>query len=133
MTSEFPPAFMRSRLQLMLNHPYLANAVARLPVVNAHKMDWCETMATDGYYIYVNPSFCEDLNDEELKTVIAHEVLHCILGHLDRRGNRNRKRWNFAIDYAVNLLLVDAGFHLPKDGLLLKTVLCKKMKIHYLF
>ncbi len=118
MMLEFPPGFMRSRLQLMLRHPYLANAVARLPIVNASDMEWCETMATDGYYIYVNPSFCEQLNEEELTAVIAHEVLHCVLGHLDRRGNRDRQRWNIAIDYAVNLLLVDAGFQLPKKGLL---------------
>lgn len=108
---------MRSRLQLMLRHPYLANAVARLPVVNASDMEWCDSMATDGYYIYVNPDFCERLNEEELTAVIAHEVLHCVLGHIDRRGHRDRRGWNIAIDYAVNLLLVDAGFQLPEDGL----------------
>lgn len=118
MTAELSTEFGRSRLQLMLRHPYLANAVARLPVVNAGDAEWCRTMATDGYYIYVNPSFCEQLNEEELTAVIAHEVLHCVLGHIDRRGTRDRDRWNIAIDYAVNLLLVDAGFQLPKDGLM---------------
>ena len=102
----------------MLRHPYLASAVARLPVINARDMGWCETMATDGYYIYVNPEFCEELKEEELIGVIAHELLHCVLGHSDRRGNRNRMLWNVAIDYAVNLLLVDAGFSLPTQGLL---------------
>jgi len=102
----------------MLRHPYLASAVARLPVVNARDMDWCDTMATDGYYIYVNPDFCEELKEEELTGVIAHELLHCVLGHSDRRGKRHRKLWNVAIDYAVNLLLVDAGFSLPSQGLL---------------
>jgi len=102
----------------MLRHPYLASAVARLPVVNAGDMGWCDTMATDGYYIYVNPQFCEELKEEELTGVIAHELLHCVLGHSDRRGNRHRKLWNVAIDYAVNLLLVDAGFSLPSQGLL---------------
>jgi hypothetical protein len=53
--SELPPRIMRSRLQLMLNHPYLAAALARLPVVNAAELGWCETMATDGYHIFVNP------------------------------------------------------------------------------
>jgi len=117
-THELPSAFSRGRLQLMLRHPYLANAVARLPVVNASDMDWCKTMATDGYYIYVNPVFCDALSEEELTAVIAHEILHCVLGHIDRCGVRERQRWNVAIDYAVNLLLVDAGFQLPKDGLL---------------
>jgi predicted metal-dependent peptidase len=102
----------------MLQHPYLANAVARLPVVNASDLDWCTTMATDGYYIYVDAGFCSQITEEELAAVIAHEILHCVLGHMDRRGVRDRRRWNVAIDYAVNLLLVDAGFQLPKAGLL---------------
>ena len=102
----------------MLRHPYLANAVARLPVVNASDLDWCTTMATDGYYIYVDPGFCNQITEEELTAVIAHEILHCVLGHMDRRGVRDRRSWNVAIDYAVNLLLVDAGFQLPKNGLL---------------
>jgi predicted metal-dependent peptidase len=102
----------------MLRHPYLASAVARLPVVNASGMDWCQTMATDGYYIYVNSEFCEGLDESELTGVIAHEVLHCVLGHSDRRGSRDRQLWNVAIDFAVNLLLVDAGFNLPSEGLL---------------
>ncbi len=118
MTTALPPTFARSRLQLMLRHPYLANAVARLPVVDASDMEWCETMATDGYYIYINPDFCKELSEEELTAVVAHEVLHCVLGHIDRRGVRDRQLWNVAIDYAVNLLLVDAGFQLPKKGLL---------------
>lgn len=115
---ELPSAFFRGRLQLMLRHPYLANATARLPVVNAGNMDWCTTMATDGYYIYVDPRFCSQISEEELTAVIAHEILHCVLGHMDRRGVRDRCRWNIAIDYAVNLLLVDSGFQLPKSGLL---------------
>lgn len=101
----------------MLRHPYLANAVARLPVVNASDLDWCTTMATDGYYIYVEPRFCSQITEEELTAVIAHEILHCVLGHMDRRGIRDRHHWNVAIDYAVNLLLVDTGFQLPKSGL----------------
>ena len=117
MTNEISPEFTRNRLQLMLHHPYLASAVARLPVVNATGMKWCDTMATDGYYIYVNPTFCETLTPEETQAVIAHELLHCMLGHIDRRGIRNRKQWNHAIDYVTNQLLIDFGFNLPASGL----------------
>ena len=117
MTTDVWSRFTRGRLQLMLRHPYLANAIARLPVIDASDLAWCETMSTDGYYIYVNPDFCAQLEEAEVTAVIAHEVLHCVLGHIDRRGNRDRKQWNVAIDYAVNLLLVDAGFQLPKVGL----------------
>jgi predicted metal-dependent peptidase len=100
----------------MLAHPYLACALARLPVVDAGDRGWCPTMATDGYYIYVNPEYCESLHEDEITGVFAHEVLHCVLGHLDRRGERRRGVWNVAVDHATNLLLRDFGFRLPKNG-----------------
>ncbi len=101
----------------MLGHPFLANAVARFPVVDASDLDWCNTMATDGYYIFVNSDFCDDLNEQEIMGVLAHEILHCILGHLDRRGEREKTVWGMAIDYATNALLLEAGLTLPKDRL----------------
>ena len=52
------------------------------PVVNAADLPWCDTMATDGYYIYVNPAFCARLTGPEIAGVFAHELLHCIEGKL---------------------------------------------------
>ncbi|MCI0458308.1 MAG: VWA-like domain-containing protein [Gemmataceae bacterium] len=117
MSTPLPPRVLRARMQLMLSHPYLASALARLPVVNAAGLGWCETMATDGYYIYVNPAFCEGLSEEEVMGVFAHELLHCALGHIDRRAGRERLLWNVAIDHATNLLLRQFGFRLPAGGL----------------
>jgi predicted metal-dependent peptidase len=112
-----PEHIVGARLHLMLSHPFLASAVARLPVVNAERMEWCDTMATDGYYIYVNPDFCRDLDTGEIAFVFAHETYHCILGHMDRRGARRRDVWNAAVDYATNGMLVEAGLRMPGKGL----------------
>ena len=35
--------------------------------------------------------------------VLAHEVLHNVLGHIERRRERNLVKWNIAIDHATNL------------------------------
>jgi predicted metal-dependent peptidase len=113
-----PESFTRARLQLMLRHPFLAAATARYPIVDATEKPWCDTMATDGYYIYVDAPFCVRLTEDETMGVLAHEVMHCVLGHIDRRGGRDRRRWNEAIDYATNLFLIDCGFTLPASGLL---------------
>jgi predicted metal-dependent peptidase len=118
MNAPLPPSVLRARLQLMLAHPYLASALARLPLVNAAAFGWCKTMATDGYHIFINPQFCRGLSEPEVLAVLAHEVLHCVLGHIDRRGPRDRFVWNLAIDFATNLLLRDFGFRLPSCGLL---------------
>ena len=118
MSEALPQPILQARIRLMLQEPYLASAIARFPLINAAESDWCETMATDGYYIYVNPSFCETLSLDETAFVFAHEVMHCVLGHIDRRGTRQPEQWNHAIDYATNLMLVELGLKMPKVGLL---------------
>jgi predicted metal-dependent peptidase len=106
-----------ARLRLMLDEPYLASALARLPFIDAGEAAWVPTMATDGYHIFYNRQFAESLTDDEVKFVIAHELLHCVLGHIDRRDRRERLRWNCAIDYATNALLVAAGLSMPAGAL----------------
>lgn len=118
MSVALPSHVLSARFDLMLRHPYLAAALARLPLVDGTDMGWCDTMATDGYHIFFNRDFCDRITNAEITGVFAHEVLHCVLGHIDRRGTRNRVVWNVAIDYATNLILRDFGFALPAGGLL---------------
>ena len=117
MMEKIPSNISRIQLQLMLNQPYLASAVARLPLIPVNNSDHVPTMATDGYHIFVNPSFCDELTEEEIMGVLAHEVMHCLLGHIDRRGDREHEIWNKAIDHATNLFLLQMEFQLPKEGL----------------
>lgn len=76
------------------------------------------TMATDGKRLEYNPAFVAGLTPDELLGVVAHETLHCALGHHARRGSRDASRWNAACDLAVNGILVGAGFVLPTSRLL---------------
>ena len=114
---KIPSNISRIQLQLMLNQPYLASAVARFPLIPVNNSDHVPTMATDGYHIFVNPSFCDELTEPEIMGVLAHEVMHCLLGHIDRRGDRVQSIWNKAIDHATNLFLLQMEFQLPKEGL----------------
>ena len=118
MTEDLPQELVQARIRLMLSEPYLASAVTRFPIFNAEGVDWCQTMATDGYHIYANPEFCRSLTPPQLSFVIAHEVLHCVLGHVDRRKDRDPLRWNIAIDFATNLMLVELRLEMPSNGLL---------------
>ena len=105
-----------ARLRLMLDQPYLASALARLPFIDATATDWCNTMATDGYHVFYDHHFVESLSEADIRFVLAHELLHCVLGHIDRREQRDATRWNIAIDYATNALLVSAGLPMPPIG-----------------
>ena len=113
-----PSILLRARLQLMLRHPYLATAVVQLPFCDATQFGWCRTMATDGHHIFFNRRFCEQLSEVETTFVITHELLHVVLGHRDRKGDRDHGRWNVAADYAINIMLSDLGFEMPAEGLI---------------
>ena len=107
----------KARIQLTLGHPFLASATLRLPFKEARQRDWCPTMATDGYHIFYNPAWVASLDLQACMGVVAHEVLHVLFGHADRRGGREPTLWNIAADHAINLLLRDQGFTLPVGGL----------------
>ena len=62
----------------------------------------CKTAATDGWKIYFSPEFLEELSDKELDFVMMHEILHVVLQHCLRQGERDNERFNIACDIVVN-------------------------------
>lgn len=88
----------------------------RLPIKDATAYGWCKTMSTDGYHIFFNASWVANLTQSEIRGVLAHEVLHVLFQHSLRRGSRDPEVWNIAADHAINLLLMEVGFLLPKGG-----------------
>jgi predicted metal-dependent peptidase len=76
------------------------------------------TAATNGTTIIFNPDFMDSLTDDELLFLMLHEIMHVVLMHLTRLGDREHRLWNCAGDYVINLSLVDQGFKMPEMGLL---------------
>lgn len=107
----------RARIRLALSRPFLASAVLRLPLVRVPDSPWCPTAATDGYHVFYNPGWIAELDAASLRGLLAHEVLHVVFGHGERRQGRDPARWNIACDHAINLLLLEQGFRLPNEGL----------------
>ena len=100
----------RARSQLIMEHAFFGSLAMRLTVVERNDID---TMATDGKFLFYAKKFLDTVTELVLLFVVAHEVLHCALGHNTRRGGRDRERWNKACDYVVNWMLYKAGFTLP--------------------
>jgi len=107
----------RARTRLLLEHPFFGTLAMRL---NATRDDTINppTMCTNGRDLIYHGPFVETLSDPELIGVYAHEVEHCALLHVFRRGTRDAYEWNVACDYAINQLLVDAGLTLPQGALI---------------
>jgi predicted metal-dependent peptidase len=97
-----------ARTRLILEHPFVGALVMHLPLKRADT-SWCRTFASDARAFYFNPHYIDGLDFAQAQFILAHEALHCALGHFARRAHRSVRRWDLACDYAVNLLLADAG------------------------
>ena len=65
------------------------------------------TMATDGIRLFVNPLFAYKLSWHQKIFVIIHEIMHCVLLHMDRLQGRDPRLFNIAGDLEINPLIVD--------------------------
>ena len=70
------------------------------------------TMATDMVKIYYSEQFLARLDPDEIIFGVLHELLHILLKHGLRRGERDHVLWNIACDHKINLTLVDMGYKL---------------------
>lgn len=105
----------RGRIRLLLTQPFFGVQIAKMGAV---ERDDIPTMATDGTRLFFSPTFVERISEAEVLGVLCHEVLHIAYGHHLRRGTRDPRLWNVACDYAVNLIVVEAGMSLPAGALL---------------
>jgi predicted metal-dependent peptidase len=85
--------------QLLFEQPFFGTLALQLKKIEDKT---CPTMATDGKRLLYGPKFVDSLPIPVIRTILAHEVLHCALLHPTRRGMRNPKKWNIACDYVIN-------------------------------
>ena len=104
MRVEVVDQIITSRIGLLLRHPFFGNMATRLRIVAAD--DWLPTAAVDGRNLYYNTQFFNAMNNKEIEFVVAHEILHMVYDHLERREDRNSMLYNIAADYKVNNTLV---------------------------
>jgi len=107
----------RAKIQLQNEKPFFAYLIMNMKFVEKEEIG---TMGVDCWgNCYYNPKFVEKLSEDELKGVLAHEVLHLVLEHLDRgKSCKYQKIRNIAEDLCVNDLLLTNNFKLAECGLL---------------
>lgn len=80
-----------------------------------HVMDESiNTADVDGKIVRYNPNFFMKLPPTGRIFVMAHESWHVALNHLGRTGTKDHELYGKAADYVINLILVTAGFIMPK-------------------
>lgn len=102
------------------NFPLLSAAAAEFSIdyENADKFDVnIAAVDANNQIIFVNLE--ADMTELEWRFVMAHEILHVVLEHQKRKGNRDAFVWNIACDYVINNWLVQMGVGTlpPRGGL----------------
>lgn len=101
------------RMQLLELHPFWGYLLLQMrllaaPDLPAYAMTDCVSR------IWFNSSWTATLTLRELGFVMMHEICHQLLASNARQGNRERRKWNRATDYAINDLV--AGIPNPGAG-----------------
>ncbi|MFF8971102.1 hypothetical protein [Streptomyces sp. NPDC014995] len=89
--------------------------VADAEIARAHAIQIAAVNPEAGE-IYLNP--LRQLDDEEWRFVLAHEMLHAALRHGDRCGTRDPYLFNVACDYVINGWLREMQVGTMPEGLL---------------
>lgn len=126
MSDEAMHKIVRAKSQLLLRKPFFGYLSAYLSPIEDNTLI-IPTMRVDGIHLYYDKDFVERCSDKELQTVICHEILHCALGHVWRRGDRDEivllpdgtpvLKWNVVTDAVVNFHLKQQGFELPDKAI----------------
>lgn len=98
----------KAKTSLILEHPFVGSIALNMPHEITEDPS-VPTACTNGKRVIYGAAFINELNDAQLKFLVAHECMHPMLEHNFRRGSRDPKRWNQAADYAINQLLTDEG------------------------
>lgn len=112
----------KAKKWFMLHYPLLAALVSSFDIVE--NIEVCKSFNIDiaavseiDKKIYINPS--ANLNEQGMKFVIAHEILHIALNHSRRRSGRDHLIWNLACDFVINHWLVEMNIGIPPHGVYL--------------
>ncbi len=120
-TNQAEEKLIKARIKLQSRNPFFSYLSLYIKFVKNRGNDLPSHagmgVSPDGTLTY-NEDFVNGLTDEECIGVLCHEILHLAFLHMIRRGSREHEKWNIAIDLAVNSILKENGFDLPKNALI---------------
>lgn len=102
---------LRAEVEKMITDDLKMVGIARY--LASIKLFWSHAIPTAcaGHgFIFFNPDFYIELPEPTRNTIVAHEVWHLILKHLERGKTSDPEDYNIAGDHVINNVLEDEGF-----------------------
>ena len=95
-----------STMFIMRNECFLTNVLMQLD----RQMIGDGTMATNGLRLWWSWRFVDgECTSDKVSFIMIHELLHVVLKHHLRLGDKDARIWNNACDYMINLLITRMG------------------------
>jgi len=113
-TSKAMKTMKKARVHLITRHPFFGALAFHLDLIEDGSIPTC---GTDGDVLIFNPEFVQSMTFKQTLGAVAHEILHCAFLHPLRRFQRNPLLWNWAGDYAINIILKEEKFELIEGAL----------------
>jgi len=110
----------KAKCQLLIHEPWFGQLACYLNVIPTKDLPLetpaCVTMSGDMYY---RPDWMDTLNDNEIKGIICHEIMHLAYLHLNRLQEREPYVWNTAADLKINLDIENSNHMDLPEGVLI--------------
>jgi predicted metal-dependent peptidase len=107
----------KARTTLLIDQPFFGTLAMRLKLIEDNTIP---TLCVDGKEVLYNADFINGLTQKTTQSALAHEVFHCVLDHVGPTGRGitlDPQKFNWAADYVVNDMLVQAGMELGEGWL----------------
>jgi predicted metal-dependent peptidase len=92
-------------MKLLIEQPYYGYIASSVSFAESEKIDTIQMASLPKLVITYNPVWFSRLKDVQKLGVILHELIHVILLHQFRIGNREILLWSVACDMAVNEMI----------------------------
>ena len=97
---ELSRRLLLSRMRILVNNGFYGLLLMhmKISISMEHETAWTDCKER----IWFNPSFVDEISDQELDYVLMHEIMHVALQHTARQANYKPELFNIAADIVVN-------------------------------
>ena len=110
MNQELTTAFNKVKIDLLIKGGTFFSTVAFS--LKTSFSEEIATAGTDGVSLIFNPNFFLSLSKQERLFLYLHEISHVIFMHMLRGKDKDKRKYNMAADYVINIYLQDLGYTL---------------------
>lgn len=116
MNQDAKDKIIKARVALQKSHPFFSYLALHLAPIETVEIP---TMGVDKRgNMWYNPDFVNKMDQEEVKGVVCHEIMHVALEHLGGLKGKDAQVANVAMDIVVNDIIMENGLRLPREGII---------------